>query len=291
MVHTIFVDYPDTDLKACVNILAMVWLAQLLKIKPITMHHQTIEYILDAGSNPNMNIICLHAILSSSSTAFSIPFFIEPLAKGLQAELNYNLRFHLLDARNHGLSPHSDIFCLPSMAVDLNEFIYQNSLSRTISSDPLLILGHSMGSKVGLLYSLLCGEDISGIISLDASPSTYYHNHQRIFDAMKAVDFSRVHKNYDADQQLKEHGIMDASERGFILDNLKNLNNNQWEWKCNLDVISENEQNVHGFPDLRYMSIYHGHSLFIGGTVGSDRLTNPHYCTLSLNLEKLLRAL
>merc|ERR1712228_817154 len=62
-----------------------------------------------------------------------------------------------------------------------------------------------------------------------------------------------------------------------ILDNLKNIHGDVWDWKCNLDVISKNEQNIHSFPDTKHMSIYHRHSLFIGGTVGSDRLTNPQY--------------
>ena len=54
-------------------------------------------------------------------------------------------------------------------------------------------------------------------------------------------------------------------------------NDNKLKWKCNLKAISENEDKIHGFPDTHYMSIYDKYSLFLGGTVNSDRLTNQLY--------------
>ena len=254
-------------------------LRTLLNIKPITMHYKICEYpLLHNNKAKWINIIFLHSMLSSSSSAFSIPMFIEPLSNTLKKELNTNIRCYLLDARNHGLSPWSDQFCLESICVDLNEFIH----SDVVQNDNLFLVGHSQGGKASLLYSLLCGHDISGIISLDASPTTYYHNHQRIFDAMHNVNFqiltSDTPKKHQITQQLKANGIEDASEIGFILNNIDFEDNEDiLNWKCNLKAISQNEGKIHGFPDTKYMSIYERYTLFLGGTINSDRLTNPSY--------------
>mmetsp|Transcript_7281 Transcript_7281/g.11945 ORF Transcript_7281/g.11945 Transcript_7281/m.11945 type:complete len:177 (+) Transcript_7281:3-533(+) len=131
-----------------------------------------------------------------------------------------------------------------------------------------------MGGKAILLYSLLCGSEITGIVALDASPSKYQHNHQRVFDAMKQVDFTHAHNKYDVAKQLRQNGITDASEIAFVLGN---LNESEWKWKCNLNVIAENEHKIHGFPNTKYMSVYERHALFVGGTENTDRLTNEKY--------------
>ena len=253
-------------------------LSILLGKAPINMHHSIYESSIAHPDNPWINLLFFHSMLSSSSAAFSIPFFIEPLTNALKSETNKNIRCYLVDARNHGLSPHSDTFCLDSMSVDLDEFIIDHQLND--NRTPLILIGHSMGAKVNMLYSLLNGENLNGLISLDASPASYYHDHQRIFEAMKGVDFSKVNRKFDADQQLKQLGIADGSERGYILENLsggKGNNENGWGWKCNLDVIAQNEHEIHSFPDTEHMSVYHGHTLFLGGNRNSDRLTNPLY--------------
>ena len=238
------------------------------------MHHTLYDTHITA-SKRWVNLVFCHSMLSSSTAAFSIPFFVEPLSAALSTELNQNIRCYLVDARNHGLSAHSDTFCLESMCVDLDEFVADHGLAEDPSS-PLILIGHSMGGKVNMLYSLLRGHQVTGCISLDASPTTYHHDHQRLFDAMKGVDFSKVHRKFDADQQLKGLGIADGSERGFILENLTGDSGRGWRWKCNVDVIAKHEHKVHSFPDTKHQSIYHGDTLFLGGS-RSDRLTNQLY--------------
>eukprot|EP01083_Nonionella_stella_P301241 1032260_1 len=211
-------------------------LTQLFGIKPIRMHYTMHECHLQ--NVPWMNIIFLHSMLSSSRTAFPIQSFIKPFSRTLSCALNYNIRCYLLDARNHGLSPHSNTFCLESICVDLNEFIE----THTQSSDPLILLGHSMGGKASLLYALLRESDVTGLISLDASPTIYTHNHQQIFNAMQAINIAQINHKNDANQQLKLLGITNASERAFILDNLVVNAQNEWSWQCNLDAIHDRKR-------------------------------------------------
>src|SRR4051812_5674235 len=57
-------------------------------------------------------------------------------------------RVFTIDQRNHGLSPHSDIWTYDAMADDLMEFIEDHQLQ-----DPIL-LGHSMGGKAVMFFQL-----------------------------------------------------------------------------------------------------------------------------------------
>lgn len=52
------------------------------------------------------------------------------------------------DQRNHGLSPHSDVFNYLAMTDDLVELIESENIHQPI------ILGHSMGGKVAMLFTL-----------------------------------------------------------------------------------------------------------------------------------------
>src|SRR3954464_11033167 len=55
---------------------------------------------------------------------------------------------YAIDLRNHGLSPHSEVWNYDVMADDIKEFITAHNLQ-----DPIL-LGHSMGGKVAMFFAL-----------------------------------------------------------------------------------------------------------------------------------------
>ena len=56
-------------------------------------------------------------------------------------------RVYLIDQRNHGQSPHDDVFNYDVLADDLHEFLITNSIS-----DPILI-GHSLGGKTAMKFA------------------------------------------------------------------------------------------------------------------------------------------
>ena len=64
-------------------------------------------------------------------------------AKGLSE----HFEVFLVDQRNHGHSPHSDVFNYEAMADDLGEFVESHHL------DGAHILGHSMGGKTAMKYA------------------------------------------------------------------------------------------------------------------------------------------
>src|SRR5437899_1940421 len=77
--------------------------------------------------------------------------------------------FHVfaVDQRNHGRSPHSDIFNYQVMAEDLREFMQAHNISRAH------LLGHSMGGKTAMQFALVHPEQVEKLIVVDIAPKAY----------------------------------------------------------------------------------------------------------------------
>jgi len=71
---------------------------------------------------------------------------------------------HLLDQRNHGRSFHSDDFNYEVMVEDLKHYCDSHNLTDVI------LLGHSMGGKVAMLFAVEYPELVSKLIIADISP-------------------------------------------------------------------------------------------------------------------------
>jgi pimeloyl-ACP methyl ester carboxylesterase len=94
-------------------------------------------YYNSYGSESFPPLIILHGLLGSSDNWHSFgKIFGE------------HFRTFVLDARNHGRSPHSDVFNYHAMSEDVVEFVRQKNLSS------VSLLGHSMGGKTAALVSL-----------------------------------------------------------------------------------------------------------------------------------------
>jgi pimeloyl-ACP methyl ester carboxylesterase len=71
---------------------------------------------------------------------------------------------HLIDQRNHGRSFHAQEFNYEVMAEDLWQYCKHYKLRSCI------VLGHSMGGKIAMLFSSLYPEIVSKLIVADISP-------------------------------------------------------------------------------------------------------------------------
>ena len=270
------------NLQLVVQKKTMASLCKYLNCSPVKLHFEKYVKKFDnrLDSHKWINIVLLHGMLSTRDT-FGVSFFTSHLAGYLQSSLNVNVTCYLVDARNHGLSPHTDDFSLPILTCDLSNFLHQHSIK-----SPLLV-GHSMGGKTALLYALLNNrevqqtnyQDLSGIVSIDAAPSNYVHNHQTLFKAMQMVDFTKVERKHDINKQLKKLHIDSPADRGYAIENAIETDDGEWKWRCNLDVIAKNEFEIHRFPNEKEfdkMIKYEKESLFIGGAI-SSRLTTQTY--------------
>jgi len=98
------------------------------------MHLHYNEY----GSESLPALIILHGLLGSSDNWHSFG-----------KKFGERFRIFIPDARNHGRSPHSDVFDYQVMVDDVVEFMTQHRIS-TAS-----LMGHSMGGKTAALTALL----------------------------------------------------------------------------------------------------------------------------------------
>lgn len=155
-------------------------------------------------------------------------------------------RVFTVDQRNHGLSPHSEIWDYKSMADDLKEFISHHNLEKPI------VLGHSMGGKTTMFFELHFPGIAQKIIVADMAPRAYESHHDSVLKALNAVDFSKTKSRKEAEAVLHNY-IPDFGTKQFLLKNIywKDEANTQLDWRFNLKVIDKNYTNMGAeVPDL-----------------------------------------
>jgi|AntRauTorckE6833_2_1112554.scaffolds.fasta_scaffold00301_13 pimeloyl-ACP methyl ester carboxylesterase len=165
---------------------------------------------------------------------------------------------YILDLRNHGQSPHSNTFNYIAMMEDLQEFIEDHQLE-----NPILI-GHSMGGKVAMYYSLEYPDHVNSLIVVDISMRRYPHRsaHINMIDAMLAVDFEKAASREEVEQQL-EASMPSKPIRLFVMKNLERVGNNTFKWRINLQALSDNI--AHVFEGVEHPGIYENPALFVRG--------------------------
>ncbi len=176
-------------------------------------------YYKDLGSGTPL--ILLHGLFGSSDNLFSI-------AK----ELAKKYHVYVVDERNHGNSPWSDIMNYDVMADDIKEFMEDHSLQNA------LIVGHSMGGKASMKIAQKYPELVRKLVVSDIAPRYYAPHHQTILAGLNGVNLETVQSRTDADNQLAAH-IKDLPTRQFLLKNLGRDENGQFKWKINLNVITK----------------------------------------------------
>lgn len=162
---------------------------------------------------------------------------------------------YLVDQRNHGKSPHSDEFNYEVMAEDLKEFLVDQHLSSAI------IMGHSMGGKIAMLFSTKYPKMVEKLIVVDIAPKYYPPHHETIMKAFHSVKVETVTSRKEAEERMLPL-IDNAGVRQFLLKNL-DRNGNNFQWKHNLPVIEKNINEI-GQP-LDEVQIFVGPAFFIGG--------------------------
>jgi pimeloyl-ACP methyl ester carboxylesterase len=149
---------------------------------------------------------------------------------------------YLLDQRNHGRSPHSDTHTYPAMRDDLLEFMNQKGI------DKATLLGHSMGGKTALYFSLAYPERVNRLIVVDIAPTGYPQltdanpqalTHLNITNALYNLDTAKIQTLKEADQRLAE-SIPYMQVRQFLLKNLKrDKESGAFRWMLNVKAIRD----------------------------------------------------
>lgn len=143
----------------------------------------------------------------------------------------------LLDLRNHGKSPHSELWSVSLMAEDVRDFMEKNWIHEAV------ILGHSMGGKVAMQLALTEPDLVEKLIIVDIAPKKYKAGHQLIFEALHAVPIEDIKSRQEAEESLGSF-IDDKGVCQFLLKNIMRKKEGGYRWKMNLKAISENYETI-----------------------------------------------
>lgn len=142
-----------------------------------------------------------------------------------------------LDLRNHGRSPHSDVFTYEAMAADVLEFLDDQEI------DSAVLLGHSMGGKVAMWAAGTYPERVQKLISADMGVKRYFGEHDEILETLQRFPIDKIQSRKEADVVMSQR-ISDFSVRQFLLKNLVRKPEGGFSWRINLPIILKNYENL-----------------------------------------------
>lgn len=170
------------------------------------------------------------------------------------SKLGYQL--HLIDQRNHGRSFHDQTFSYESMANDLKLYCEYHELKK------IILLGHSMGGKTAMLYSLMYPDTINKLIVVDILPVNYNTNYDEIFEALLEIDLKEIRSRNDFNIHLNKH-FDDPNFILFLSKNLQRTNNGGFNFKSNIKVLYKKYKNI--TAGFKFINQYKNEVLFIKG--------------------------
>jgi len=163
---------------------------------------------------------------------------------------------HLVDQRNHGRSFHDEEFNYEVLIQDLKQYCDSFKLSN------IVLLGHSMGGKVAMLFAIKYPQMISKLIVADISPRFYPVHHDSILEGLSTLDFEMIKTRKDADLVLSNY-VSEFGIRQFLLKNLYWVENGQLGLRINLIALKDNVEEIG--EALPTNSIFEGDTLFLRG--------------------------
>lgn len=169
---------------------------------------------------------------------------------------NDGFEVHLIDQRNHGRSFHSDEFNYELMVDDLRDYIEHYKLGK------VTLLGHSMGGKTAMLFSVEYFNLVEKLIIADIAPRKYSPHHNAILKSLNSVNFSIHTSRKLVDEQLAKL-IPEVGVRGFLAKSLYWKEKGQLAFRFNLQSLTKNNHEVGAA--LPSFTIFEGEMLFLRG--------------------------
>jgi len=213
----------------------------------------------DLEAQDKTPLIILHGLLGSMDNW-----------RGQAKRLSKNRTVVTMDLRNHGNSPHVAGMSYREMYEDVL------SLLTHLNIESFDCLGHSMGGKVAMQLAL--ANNISNntqpnkpvlnkLIIVDIAPRPYPLWHQQTLETVMKAPVAELDSREAVDDYLQD-SIDDATERGFMIKNLRRANENDdpstgFRWKCNIAEIARGYLKIAGFSTAE--QTFNNKTLFIGG--------------------------
>ncbi len=167
-----------------------------------------------------------------------------------------SFRVLAVDQRNHGKSPHSDVFTYDAMAEDLTELLDRLKIPSAH------LLGHSMGGKTAMRFALSNPSRVKSLIVVDMAPREYPRMHDEILAALASVDLSAATSRQRVEEELSKR-IPDFAVRQFLMKNLTRDSTGAFTWKANLQAIRSNYTEI--AREITSQQPFSGPTLFVKG--------------------------
>lgn len=168
-------------------------------------------------------------------------------------------RVSLVDLPDHGRSPWSERFDFLAAADQIAALLSD--------TDPVTLVGHSLGGKVAMVVALRRPELISRLCVVDVSPVTYSHGEEFLgyLDAMLAVAGTPAGSRSDIDVALRD-AVPNDTVRSFLMQNL-HRDGQRWTWRPNLELLRRDLGELSGWPgaELAHLPPYDAPVLWIAG--------------------------
>ena len=172
--------------------------------------------------NGDKNIIILHGFLGMGDNWRSF-------AKRLDG---VKFKINLVDQRNHGKSFWHEGMSYEDMAKDLLLFCNSQKITKTI------IIGHSMGGKTAMKFSLLFPEKVEKLIVVDIAPKMYYPDFKNIIDGYNNLDLDSFRSRSEIDNVYKIF-VRDNFLRSFLMKNIYRDKEGKFKLRINLQVLEK----------------------------------------------------
>ena len=149
---------------------------------------------------------------------------------------------YLVDLRNHGDSPHASEISVDLMTADLEELFESENLNKAS------LMGHSLGGKVVMNFTLRNPEKVSKLVIIDVALRSYStpgdfapqtQEHQKIIEALAALKITGTTERSAIDKQLSRE-VHSKSLRQFLLKNLKRHEDGSFYWGLNIEAVRKN---------------------------------------------------
>lgn len=161
---------------------------------------------------------------------------------GLAKQWSEHFTVYAADLRNHGQSPHSDEWNYTAMAEDIIELMGDEKLNDVV------LLGHSMGGKVGMRLAIDYPTALSKLVVVDIAPRQSLPNNDAVIQALLRVDLNEISSRKDAEAILRPL-LHDEGTIQFLLKNLywreQSNGDKKLDWRFNFKVISEKIKEVY----------------------------------------------
>lgn len=143
------------------------------------------------------------------------------------------------------------------MADDVNDLLIHEGI------ESVYLLGHSMGGKTAMKFSLMYPEKVDKLIVVDVAPKAYPPKHDQIFEALFALKPDKYKTRTELDAALSAH-ISDYAVRQLLLKNVFRDDAGKFKWRIDVGAIHKNYDKVNEAIDGTMH--FAKPTLFIGGS-------------------------